>query len=96
VPSIKRIIPVSDVQPGDSFASADGSIRFVTKVHLYQDWIPEIWLYSLASDGSVHTDRRGVKSVVTVGFTNRKAKRLRGKMARRARLGASRDGASPP
>lgn len=82
----KRSIPVSEVKPGDSIhLHPYPGILFVYDRLRSDDG--EVTLYTLNQTDNhraLIVDRQ--VNLATVGFTNRKAKRVRGKMARRARL----------
>ena len=96
MPSVKRIIPVSEVKPGDSIRLSagfrSGHTWFAVNAHRARGG--GVSLTAINEMGQAHfiADFATDATVqVKVGYTDRKAKRLRGKMARRARLGPSRD-----
>jgi hypothetical protein len=80
----KHTIPVSEVRPGDSIRIG-GHVRFVTSAAPWHDWIEQIVLTCAPMVGLRRTFWVDLGTALTVGFTNRKAKRARGKMARRER-----------
>jgi hypothetical protein len=90
MPNPKRTIPVSEVQPGDSIQI--GGVRgplFVTEFG-----VDRARISTINPDGESMAFIVSPHAPVTVGFTNRKAKRLRGKMARRMRFAGRIRGAS--
>lgn len=86
MPSPKLIIPVSEVKPGDAIQLHPyPGILFVYDRLLNTDNEATLCVLGLAGDHRALVIDRQVNLAV-VGFTNRKAKRLRGKMARRQRF----------
>jgi hypothetical protein len=85
----KRTIPVSEVRPGDSIRIG-GHVRFVTSAAPWHDWIEQVVLTCAPMVGLRRTFWVDIGAALTAGFTNRKAKRARGKMARRQRFAARR------
>jgi hypothetical protein len=87
MPSVKRTIGVSDVKPGDSVA-VGSAVRFVTSAVPWHDWVEQVVLTCAPVPGLRRSFWVAVTADMTVGFTNRKAKRARGKMVRRQRFAA--------
>jgi hypothetical protein len=86
-----RTIPVSELQPGDSFQVSPGRIDFVTTRRPTSTG--GVLLFTI---DSIYADDRAhglwgsdATALVTVGYTNRRAKRLRAKMRRRERFAAA-------
>lgn len=88
MPNPKRVIPVSEVRPGDSIQLPEGPVMFV--VLAGDSSVGTTVLTGTIDRGPVYQHVGPNSETVVVGFTNRAAKRARGKMARRARLGATR------
>jgi hypothetical protein len=87
MPNPKRTIPVSEVKVGDSIGLPGiQDVRFVYDRTETADGETTIYTLSPTDDHRAFAVDRDPDAPVKVGYTNRKAKRLRGKMARRARL----------
>jgi hypothetical protein len=81
----KHTIPVSEVRPGDSIRIG-GHVRFVTSAAPWHDWIEQIVLTCAPMVGLRRTFWVDLGTALPVGYTNRNAKRARGKLARRQRF----------
>lgn len=96
MPWPKRLIPVSELKPGDSFRmeSEPGATMLVRKI-APQTLRGEVvaFVVDVRGGGGPHPGYFiGMNKFVTVGHTNRKAKRLRAKMRRRVGLAEARTG----
>jgi hypothetical protein len=82
MPNHKRTIPVSEVKPGDIIRiPVTGGVHRVIRANAFGDGL--VWLVLCDARQRERFGNLDASTSVTVGFTNRKIKRARCKMARR-------------